>query len=51
MAGNIKNVWQTFFNDDPDNDVWHMHMMRDPGLQAYIKGLLNRFLPADISSD
>jgi hypothetical protein len=38
MAGSIANIWLTFFNDDPDNDVWHMHMMRDPGLQAYIKG-------------
>lgn len=42
MQGNISDVWRTFFNDDPANDVWHMYMMRDPGLQMYIKGVWNQ---------
>lgn len=42
MAGHVKDVWRTFFNDDQENDIWHMYMMRDPGLQMYIKGVCKR---------
>lgn len=36
VQGTISDLVATYFNDDPDNDVWDMYMHQEPEMQPYI---------------
>jgi hypothetical protein len=49
--GTIADIVATYFNDDPDNDVWDMYMHQEPEMQPYIDSMHIGFLEYHVDCD
>jgi hypothetical protein len=49
--GTIADLVATYFNDDPDNDVWDMYMHQEPEMQPYIDSMYIGFLECHVDCD